>query len=50
MLLSEDLRMPQLYNFGGYIIYFWVNEGNLLNPYMYMFARDDHLQMGQKYG
>lgn len=32
MLRREDLRMPQLFRIGSYIIYYWVNEGVPLEP------------------
>lgn len=31
-LQPEGLRMPQLYRFDSYIIYFWVNEGEPTEP------------------
>ena len=29
---KEDLRMPQIFRVGSYIVYFWSNENNPLEP------------------
>ncbi len=28
----EDLNVPQVFKIGGYIVYFWVNENDPLEP------------------
>ena len=42
--------MPQIFRIGSYIVYFWSNENNPLEPIHYTLRKEKQRQAQQKFG
>ncbi len=42
--------MPQVFRMGSYLVYFWSDECNPLDPFMFMFRLENRQGMRRRFG